>query len=408
MNEFIPTQALETLIAHQGKPAVSIYLPTTRIPTRVQAESLQFKNLLRDAEEQLAQFELRGPEIRAMLEPAYALIADSDFWRHQRDGLAVFIAEGIFQRYQVPTSFDMGLFVSEYFHLKPLIPLITDDFPFYILAVSQNNVRFLQCSRYSAQELEPETVPSGLQEILNEYVRDKQIQFHTATSTPSGNRRSAMFFGTGSGDGEDEKQRILEYFSRIDQGLSGYFNGSTASLVFAGVDYLFPIYQQANTYPHLVQSSIEGNPELLSPEELHQQAWQLLEPGLREKRAAEIERFHSSAPHDLASNNLEELVPWADKGRVETVFIDKNATVWGSYDHEQFRARVHGEQKPQYRDLTDLLAILTMLRGGDVYLMPSEQMEMEFGPDNRHRSNDGTPQNAAVRPVAAGIYRFAV
>jgi hypothetical protein len=138
MNEFIPTQALETLIAHQGKPAVSIYLPTTRIPTRVQAESLQFKNLLRDAEEQLAQFELRGPEIRAMLEPAYALIADSDFWRHQRDGLAVFIAEGIFQRYQVPTSFDMGLFVSEYFHLKPLIPLITDDFPFYILAVSQN------------------------------------------------------------------------------------------------------------------------------------------------------------------------------------------------------------------------------------------------------------------------------
>ena len=66
MNEYFTFTHLEKLIAHQGKPAVSIYLPTTRISTRVQAESLQFKNLLRDAEVLLEQFDLRSPEIRAM------------------------------------------------------------------------------------------------------------------------------------------------------------------------------------------------------------------------------------------------------------------------------------------------------------------------------------------------------
>ena len=49
MKEPFSLQDLETIIAHQGKPAVTIYIPTSRIITRVQAEGLQLKNLLRIA-----------------------------------------------------------------------------------------------------------------------------------------------------------------------------------------------------------------------------------------------------------------------------------------------------------------------------------------------------------------------
>src|SRR5688500_14690489 len=98
MNEHFSFEDLETLIAHQGKPAVSIFLPTSRITTRIQAESLQLKNLLREAETQLEQLDLRSTVIREMLKPAQDLIKDSEFWRHQKDGLAVFIAEDTFIR----------------------------------------------------------------------------------------------------------------------------------------------------------------------------------------------------------------------------------------------------------------------------------------------------------------------
>jgi hypothetical protein len=101
-------------------------------------------------------------------------------------------------------------------------------------------------------------------------------------------------------------------------------------------------------------------------------------------------------------------VPWADQGRIETVFIDRNAAVWGEYDREQFQAKVKAERRPHSRDLTDLVALFTMLRGGKVYLMTPEEMEMEFGPRNRHRSNDSVPQDSTAQPVAAAIYRFAV
>jgi hypothetical protein len=408
MNEHISIQDLETLTAHQGKPAVSIYLPTMRIPTRVQAESLQLRNLLRDAEIQLEQFELRGPDIRAILEPARELIADSDFWRHQKDGLALFLAQDTFLRYQLPFTFDIELIVAQAFHLKPLMPSLTDSVTFYILAVSQNRVRLLRCTRDSVQELDPATIPDSLQEVLGEYDLEKQVQYHTSSAAPGTGRRGAIFYGTGAGATEDEKAKIREYFDRINHGLRDYLQGQSAPLVFAGVEYLFPIYRDANTYPNLVESSITGNPDELHADALHRQAWKLIEPSFNTAREADIEQYHNLAAHGLTSTQLEELVPWADKGRVEVAFIDKQASVWGVYDTERFEVKVDDAHMPDNRDLTDMVALYTLLRKGNVYLLTPEEMEMEFGQDNRHRSNNGNSQNSVSRPAVAAIYRFAL
>lgn len=412
MNEQFTLQDLELLIAHTGKPSISLYMPTFRIPTRIQAESLQFKNLLHDAEAQLEQYDLSGPQIRAILEPARELIKNSDFWRHQQDGLALFLAEETFLRYQVPTSFSTDLIVAEAFHLKPLIPLLTNDFVFYILAVSQNRVRFLRCTRFSAEEINPANTPNSLQEILNEYEIEKEVQYHTSTATPGTGRRGAIFHGQGAGESTDEKAKILEYFQRIDRGLRDYLQDQQAPLVFAGVEYLFPIYREANTYTNLVESNITGNPDQIHNNDLHRDAWKLMEPSFAAQRTADIERYYSSAPHGLTSTDVEELLPWADKGRIDTAFVDKQAFVWGVYNQAQFKAEAQKERTPHTRDLTDMIALYTLTRSGKVYLLTPEEMEMEFGPDNRHRSNNGTPQNAAQniseRPAVAAIYRYTI
>ena len=411
MNDFFNNQDLETLLSHQGKPAVSIYLPTTRIPTRVQAESLQFKNLVRDAEEELAKFDLRGPEVREMLEPARALIGNTEFWRHQKDGLAVYMTPDLFLTYQLPISFNAGLYVGEYFHFKPLMSMLSTDPKFYILAVSQNQVRFFECTRFSVQEIDPEAVPTSLQEILAEYDFERQLQFHTSTETPAGNRRDAIFHGVGGSVNDDDKLRLREFFDRIDKGLQEYLRNDQSPLVFAGVDYLFPIYQDANTYAHLVESNIEGNPDELSGEQLHQRAWNIIQRTVDATEAADIERYFTlAAQEDMTSVDLEEIVPWADQGRVDTIFVDKDAAVWGTYDPEKFKVKVQGQQNLHNRDLTDLAALLTLLRKGNVYLLTPEEMEMEFGPENRHLNGDGSGAGHDVkqRPAVAAIYRFAI
>jgi Bacterial archaeo-eukaryotic release factor family 7 len=154
------------------------------------------------------------------------------------------------------------------YHLKPLLPLLAGDGRFYVLALSQNEVRLLGASRYSTDEVKlGDDVPESLADALKLDEPEKQLQFHTGSSGDGGAGRSAVFHGHGAKD--DSKDNILRYFRKIDRGLRDVLKGQEAPLVVAGVDYLLPIYREANTYSGLVEEGTTGNPEELSVEELH-------------------------------------------------------------------------------------------------------------------------------------------
>jgi len=44
-------------------------------------------------------------EIDTLIKPVEALIEDGEFWRHQSDGLAIFVAADVFRKFTVPISF---------------------------------------------------------------------------------------------------------------------------------------------------------------------------------------------------------------------------------------------------------------------------------------------------------------
>jgi hypothetical protein len=297
--------------------------------------------------------------------------------------------------------------VGQQFHLKPLMPILAGDLDFYILAVSQNAVRLLRATSYTVEELAPESLPTSLQEVLDEYEFEQQLQFHTSTAAPGTGRRGAIFHGVGAGATEDEKDKIREFFTRIDRGLGEILSKEGAPLIFAGVDYLFPLYRDVNRYPHLVEWSITGSPDRVQASELHREAWQRLEARVDAEWASEIERFYNGAAQGLASMSIEEIVPWADQGRVDTLFINRGAAVWGDYRRDDFRIEVHEANTPHNRDLTDLAAIFTLLRGGRVRLLTPEEMEMEFGAQNRHSGNVEN-LGGGTEPTVAAIYRYAL
>jgi len=54
------------------------------------------------------------------------------------------ISPEVFLYYRLPIEFQELVVVSDQFHLKPLLYLINNDGRFYLLALSQNDVRFLR------------------------------------------------------------------------------------------------------------------------------------------------------------------------------------------------------------------------------------------------------------------------
>lgn len=375
-------EALRHLTEIKQGPCVSIYLPTHRIPTEIGQDRLRLKNLLGQAEESLVALGLRSPEAKAILQPAEGLLLKTPFWKGQEDGLAIFLAPDIYYFHPLPLAFPELMVVSERFHLKPLLALLGTN-EFYILALSQNEVRLLQASRYSVSEVDLEGVPQSLAEALKYDDPQKQLQFHTGTQKITGDR-AAMFHGHGVGT-DDAKSNLLRFCQHLDRGLHDILRNEQAPLVVAGVDYLLPIFREASSYAHLLPEGVAGNPEGLSPEELQRQAWPVVESYFNQAQRQAEAKYRQLAGTGKASHDLREILPAAYHGRVEVLFVAVGRQEWGVFEAQRQELQRFSEARPGAEDLLDAAAVQTMLKGGTVFSVEPEAVP------------DGPPMAAVFR-----------
>ena len=378
--DILTRDELRTLTRKPEGLCVSIYMPAHQVGAEIQQDPIRLKNLLSETEERLLADGLRTSEAQELLEPAEKLLQDGLFWQHQSDGLAIFLSSDQFGYYRLPFDFEELVVVADRFHIKPLLPLFSGDGRFYVLALSQSEVRLLQGTRYSVSEIDLEEVPASLAEVLKFNDPEKRFQFHTMTRTPGGKgERPAIFHGHGVASADDPKDYISRYFHRVDESLHDLLRDEQAPLVLAGVDYLLPIYREANTYPHLVDEGIEGNPEELRAEELHGRAWTIVQPlflAEQEEAAAQYRQL-AGAGSEQASHKLKEVVPAGYYGRVETLFVAVGLQQWGTFDPATNTVQVHEETEPGDEDLLDFAAIQTLLNNGTVYAVEPEKVPDE-------------------------------
>jgi hypothetical protein len=98
------------------------------------------RTLLSSAAERLAA-RWRRPEIEDFLGPAESLVGDEEFWRHQQQGLAVFLAPGFNRIHKLPISVPEESFLGDHFHIKPLLPLLEDAGSPWLLTISAKHTR---------------------------------------------------------------------------------------------------------------------------------------------------------------------------------------------------------------------------------------------------------------------------
>lgn len=369
--DMISMEELKTLSARYPGWRVSLFMPTHRRGRETEQDPIRFRNLLRQVEERLQAKGLRPPDVQQIMKPAQRLLDDPGFWRRQSDGLALFLTAEESHIYRLPLAFEELVVISERFHLKPILPFFAGDGHFYVLALSQNQVRLLEGSRYTVDEIDLENVSKSMAEALQYERFEKQLQFHTS-SAAGGGKRPAVFHGHDISD--EDKGRILRWFHKIDAELSTLLANERSPLALAGVNYLHPLYREANSYAHLLEEGIIGNPDDLKPEELHAQAWPLMEPIFMQAREKALAQYQQLAGSERATNDVAKAVLAAHHGRVDTLFVAVGVQIWGRFDPES--ASVHTRQTPEPgdEDLLDLAAVQTLLNGGEVYAIETEQI----------------------------------
>jgi hypothetical protein len=361
---------LRALLRKKESPCLSLYLPTHRAGS--EQDHIRWKNLLGEVKKQLDATELSPPQIRKLLAPAQRLARDVAFWKRQGDGLAYFQAPGWTRSYHLPASFTEQVVVGDRFHVKPLIPLLNDNGQYFILTLSQNHVRFLRGDAYALGEVAVKGLPKNLAETLQFHDSDEPLIFHTHPAAGLG-RRGAIFHGHGVGI-DDAKDDLLGYFRAIDRALHSCLRMEHAPLILAGVEYLWPLYREANTYPHLLDEGIAGNADHANLDELRQQAWTLVRPFYQQKQYKAATLFAQLAGTDRASNDVAELIAAAAQGRLEFLFVASDREQWGILDEATGAAVLHDSRKSGDDEMLNRAAADTLAHGGTVYVVPSMEV----------------------------------
>jgi hypothetical protein len=371
----VTKKVIERLIEEKDDLCISVYMPTRgAASSEVKKMPIQLKTLLNNVKKKLSEeHNLDTRDIDKLLKPATDLIGDRVFWQNQKQGLALFVNSNHFSYYRLPSEVPEIANVSEYFNIISLIPEVMFNKIYYVLALSRNYNRILRCTKGTVEKIDIEGVPDSIQEILQYDESEKTLQYHSSGG------ESAIFHGQGVVD-DEKKEELLQYFRMIDQGLNKHLNPRNKKnklpLVTMCVKELFPLYKEINTYPYLLETNVEGNPDDLSDDLIKNSALEIVS-GYFHNQIDDINKIY----HDLkgtgkTSTQLEDIVSASVFSRVENLLIKKNVYQYGTFDVEENKVQLAAEehnQKGTY-DLYNFAAINTIKNGGQVYVLDEEKM----------------------------------
>ncbi len=345
---------------------VSMFMPTHRLGGGVEADRLRWKNALSAVESVLADRGMRRPDIEELLAPGWALHQSALTWPEMSDGLVMYLRPGWQQTFRVPVEVPELSTVGDRFVISPLLPLLSGDEHFLLLAVSQRKVRLLEGTRYTVEEVVLPEVPASLRDV----VEPPEPRSHTMArpASPGGRGGPAVFYGHGAADDHWKKDEIERFLRQVSAGLDTYLAGQQLPLVLFGLEHLVSIYRDVTDYPHLLDEDVRTNPDPLSTEELHAAAWPVVEQRLAADKRRIVERFEELHGTGMALTDLLELREAAAHGRIDTLLIAAQPSCWAQASPGSPRVVELGADEASARcEAFERLTVDTLTHGGDIY-----------------------------------------
>ena len=332
----IPTLSeFKSLAQTRADACVSLYVPTSPLPQHSQANRTAFKDLARDALAQLKEARLDKRRLEALAQPIEHLSGSDEprqvgdkirkrqnakpsevdqFWRLQANSLAVLITADMVQSFRLSETVKPLAEVADRFHMTPLVRSMTSLSNMLVLALSEERVKLLHVFvNMPPSEIRVPGFPKNAEETARR---------------ASVNERSPRRRLQGS---EGQKVLLAKYARKVDAALHAVLNGLTMPMALAATEPLASIFRSLNTYPGLIEESLEGNPDHISDAQLEAIALPILDR-LYSREIDAVKAQYDALKPRRATTDLSHTAHAATIGAVEQLVVDFNAVVPGLVD----------------------------------------------------------------------------
>jgi hypothetical protein len=339
-------------------------------------DAIRLKNLIGTAEQKLRDSGADSDTIATLLKTARGINSGEGQPLPKSHGLAIFATPEESFVFAVSSPLDEACVLGDRFCVTPLLGSVQNDRTFYILAVSQKSIRLFEATQHTIDELQADALPENLRDALNIDEYQEHLQgFRYTTSGAQGGQGETMYHGHGGADqGQRKNDELVNYFRRIGSALSDYFEDDSQPLVFAGVEYLFPLFKESTDYRGLVPEPVTGNPDGLSAKELHSAAWPLVDALNKNRVAVLLEQYGDQAARDLASSDPNVLLQAANQGAIGTLLVGEGAQLWGQPSDDGNALTPTDSDTDGAEHVLDRLVSRTLGQSGEVVLVAPERM----------------------------------
>jgi hypothetical protein len=386
--DYFGREDLRTLLQERRGPAISIYVPTERSSSESETNRLRYRAALDRARQLLPSADGGDGDGAAVAEALEPLTQDEEFWRYQSDGLAVFASPDVRCLYRLPSAMPDLVVVASTFHTRPMLEYLQAPDRYWVLGLSQKNVRLWSGTAAGVSPIDLQGVPRNLMEALGyDFERDEKIVLRRKVRNASHGRHGRggimpVFHGHGVGS-DDSEPELRSFFKRVDEGLQEMLEGEIGPVVLAAVKEYHTLYRGVSGLDNLADQGIEASVADWSPDRVHEAAWPIAKAQVAKKIDRALELWESSYGRGKGELDLANLARLAVAGRIRLLLTERGRRLWGTLDRSTGAVDIvqEGGEDPsgEAAELLDELAEVVILHGGNALVLAPERMPTDTG-----------------------------
>jgi hypothetical protein len=150
-------------------------------------------------------------------------------------------------------------------------------------------------------------------------------------------------------------------------------------LILVGLAEHHATFRAVSHNPHLHPDGIAVNPDAVDVETLRHRAWEIIGPYYVKRLAGLVERYGDHKAHGKGDDDVSAVAAAAVQGRVRTLLVDADVVLPGVLDRETGAVTTVERTVAGVDDLLDDIAEVVTSRGGEVVIVPSQEMPSGTG-----------------------------
>ncbi len=361
-HEAVTFDDLKPLATGSG-PCITMTVP---LPNPAEID-VRLKNAIRGVQKKLAEFGIDDKRSASLMAPIQEFATNAETDRVWGPAIILLRSPDLFRFYMLRGPVQEGQTVGEHFQVRPLLAAMTHETRFHILGLSRRNVRLFHCTQFRAEESAAH-LPQNLYAWRNTRKPDHVLE-NWSTAGPSSGAAKGVTFGSSS-DADRDHEYVAHFLAEVEKGVAAHLRKDPAPLVLAGVEYELAIYRRLNSYPRTLKHSVQGSPDGMTDQTLHERAMQVVLQTPSEPLQQALEDIGTHAGTGRVATDAATAIQAARLGRVLDFLIAENAEDWGNWNAET--TEVTSGSKGE--ELLNAAALQTVRHGGRAFVVKAPDM----------------------------------